>query len=602
MLTTEAGRFLRRIALPLAATVLVVAGLGLLVTRALDGVWPVSAEDGLVRTFADHRSDLWDAVSRVLSVASGAPAVIAGTLIAAGLALAAYRSWRAPLFLVGTVAAQTLVYLLVRMWVDRDRPAVPRLDDLPGDGSYYSGHTGAALALYGGIAVLLSRQLTGRVGVWVWRVLCLLVPLAVGLSRIYRGDNHPSDVLAAFVSAAAVLAIMDAAVLSPKSVWGGPGGNPRHYAHGRMPRAALVVNPIKLDSADDRARIDRIMSEAGWAPPLWLETTVEDPGAGVTRKALAEGVDLVVVAGGDGTVRECAGALAGTGVPLAVVPSGTGNLLARNLGLPIDLADAVHVAVHGRDRHIDLGGIAPDEPDGEWRYFTAMAGIGLDAAMVADAPDALKKKVGWPAYAVSAGRHLRDARMRVTLRIDDGPPIKRRARMVLVGNVGALQAGMQLLPGAEPDDGLLDVVVFAPYGMTGWAHATVRVIGRRRRDVPDVPPRQRRWRPIEHFTGRSVEVETARPEPRELDGDPIGPGTRLSVRVRPGALVVRVPDGRVAVRPEARAEPFPVALDVVEVGPAGLALPAEAAAGGGTAEAGPWADGGSAPRHDHKNI
>ncbi|MEU8132057.1 diacylglycerol kinase family protein [Streptodolium elevatio] len=586
---TEAGRFLRRIALPLVATALVVVGLGLLVTRALDGVWPVSREEDLVRTLEDHRSDLWDAVSRVLSVASSAPAVIGVALVAAAIAYAVYRSWRAPLFLLGTVLAQTAVYGLTVAFVDRDRPDVERLDDVPGDGSYFSGHTGAALALYGGIAVLLSHRLQGKVRVWVWRVLCLLVPLAVGLSRVYRGDSHLSDVVAAFASAAAVLVIMNAAVLSPRAVWGGAGGHLRHTGeNGHVPRAALVVNPIKLDSADDRVRIDRIMAEAGWAPPLWLETTIEDPGGGATRAALAEGVDLVVVAGGDGTVRECAGALAGTGVPLAVVPSGTGNLLARNLGLPIDLTDAVHVAVHGHDRHIDLGGIEPDEPDGERRYFTAMAGIGLDAAMVADAPDALKKKVGWPAYAVSAGRHLRDARMRVTLRIDDGEPIKRRARMVLVGNVGALQAGMQLLPGAEPDDGLLDVVVFAPYGMTGWAHATVRVIGRRRRDVPEVPPRQRRWRPIEHFTGRSVEVTTARPEPRELDGDPIGPGTRLAVRVRPGALVVRVPEGRVAVRPEARAEPFPVADDVVEI------VAPDRPDGG--------ADGVSDARHDHQKT
>ncbi|MDI2131912.1 diacylglycerol kinase family protein [Yinghuangia seranimata] len=556
---TEAGRVLRRIVLPLVATTLAMVGLGLLVSRVMEDVWPISVEDDLVRTLAEHRTDTWDNASRVLSTLSGGIAVVAGTLVAAVLARLAYRSWRAPLFLMGAVAAQTAVYLVARQFVDRDRPDVPRLDDVAGSAAFPSGHTGAALALYGGIAVLLSVHLTGPVRKWVWRVLFLLVPLAVGAARVYRGDSHPSDVVAAYLSAAAVLTIMNAAVLSPRSVWGGPGGPPPRTADGHVPRAAVVVNPIKLDSEDGRARIARIMAEAGWAPPLWLETTVDDPGAGATRRALDEGVDLVLVAGGDGTVRECAEALAGTGVPLAVVPSGTGNLLARNLGLPIDLADAVHVAVHGRDRPIDLGGIESDEPDAGHRYFTAMAGIGLDAAMVADAPDALKKKVGWPAYAVSGARHLRDARMRVTLRIDDGPPITRRARMVLVGNVGALQAGMQLLPGAEPDDGLLDVVVFAPYGMTGWAHATLRVIGRRRRDEQQAAARQRRWRPIEHFTGRTVEVETARPEPRELDGDPIGPGTRMVVRVRPGALIVRVPDGRVALRPEARAEPFPPA-------------------------------------------
>ena len=143
--------------------------------------------------------------------------------------------------------------------------------------------------------------------------------------------------------------------------------------------------------------------------------------------------------------------------------------------------------------------------------------------MVADAPDALKKKVGWPAYAVSATRHLRDARMRVTLRIDDGEEIKRRARMVLVGNVGALQAGMQLLPGAEPDDGLLDVVVFAPYGMAAsqalehagaWGGIQEKLVyGENVRQTLEMGC----WTPLEGFARESV------------------PGARWSARCAPGS-------------------------------------------------------------------
>lgn len=549
VMLTEAGRFLRRIVLPLVILTFVMVGLGLLITKTLDGVWPFTVEDDLDRTFAEHRSGGWNDVTHLFSTLADTRVIIATTLLAAVVARIVGHSWRGPMFLACSVAGQALVFFLVQLFVSRDRPDVPRLDAAAATSSFPSGHTGAAFALYGGLAVLLTSRLRGRwPAVLVW-VLLGAIPLAVAGSRMYRGMHHPSDVLMSLLYASVVLAVMNRALLSPKSVWGylsrrreAPQG-----ADGGLPRAAVVVNPIKLDVAESRTRIDRIMHDAGWAEPLWLETTVLDPGAGVTAKALAEGVDLVIAAGGDGTIRECAGALAGTDTPLAVIPAGTGNLLARNLGLPIDIADALHVAMHGRDRRIDLGTVDPDDELAgtagiEARCFTAMAGIGLDAAMVADAPDALKKKVGWPAYVVSGARHLRDRRMRVTLTVDDGEPIRRRARMVLVGNVGALQAGMQLLPGAVPDDGLLDVVVFAPYGMTGWAHATVRVIGRRRDQEPAVVPvKQQRLRPIEHFTGRRVLIETDRPEPRELDGDPIGPGTRLAVRIRPGSLTVRVP-------------------------------------------------------------
>ncbi|WP_424637083.1 diacylglycerol kinase family protein [Embleya sp. AB8] len=545
---TEAGRFLRRIVLPLVILTCAMVGLGLLITKTLDGVWPFTVEDDLERTFAEHRSSGWNDVSDAFSTLADTRVIIATTLVALVATRLLGRSWRGPLFLACSVAGQALVFWIVQLFVSRERPDVPRLDPAAATASFPSGHTGAAFALYGGLAVLLARRLRRRgLVVLVW-VLLGAVPVAVAGSRMYRGMHHPSDVLMSLLYASVVLVVMNRALLSPKSIWGyrARRREARQGADGGLPRAALVVNPIKLDVAESRTRIDRIMHDSGWAEPVWLETTVSDPGAGVTAKALAEGVDLVIAAGGDGTVREIAGALAGTDTPLAVIPAGTGNLLARNLGLPIDIADALHVAMHGRDRRIDLGTVDPDaEPDGpaEPRCFTAMAGIGLDAAMVADAPDALKKKVGWPAYLVSGARHLRDRRMRVTLTVDDGEPIRRRARMVLVGNVGALQAGMQLLPGAAPDDGLLDVVVFAPYGMTGWAHATVRVIGRRRRDQEPavVPVKQQRLRPIEHFTGRKVLIETDRPEPRELDGDPIGPGTRLAVWIRPGSLTVRVP-------------------------------------------------------------
>ena len=289
-------------------------------------------------------------------------------------------------------------------------------------------------------------------------------------------------------------------------------------------RAAVIVNPATTDMPALREQVDKTLTAAGWSTTLWLETTPNDPGPGMAEAAVAAGVQLVVICGGDGTVMACLDALAGTDLPVALLPLGTGNLLARNLGVPIQLEDALAVAVDGVDRHIDLGRIA-DQP------FAVMAGIGLDAAMMADTSEDLKGIIGWPAYVAGGLRHLRDPVMRVQLTIDGGPPLRRSARTVLIGNVGRLQGGLKLLPDAAPDDGLLDVVIVAPRTVRDWIRLAWRVIRVRR-----TPHRH-----LERFRGRSLLVEVDRVMPRQMDGEVIDDGRSLDARIDPGALVVRVP-------------------------------------------------------------
>ena len=292
-----------------------------------------------------------------------------------------------------------------------------------------------------------------------------------------------------------------------------------------MKRAAVVVNPIKVADLDAlRGRVEPVMSGAGWDPPLWLETTVDDPGIGMCRQAIDEGCDIVFVAGGDGTVMAAATAMAGSGVPMAILPTGTGNLLARNLDLPLnDEEQCLRIGLDGRDRAIDVAALAD-------RKFVVMAGLGFDAAIMRDAPEGLKKAVGWPAYVVSASKHLRGRGMRVTLTLDDGTPLHRRVRTVIVGNVGKLQGNIPLLPDAIPDDGVLDVVVISIRNVLDWLRVSGRVM--RRADVPD--------RRMERFRARHVVVEASHSQPRQLDGDVIEPGKVLDIRVEPGALLVRV--------------------------------------------------------------
>ncbi|GLP81679.1 diacylglycerol/lipid kinase family protein [Mycobacterium antarcticum] len=291
-----------------------------------------------------------------------------------------------------------------------------------------------------------------------------------------------------------------------------------------MKRAAVIINPAKADADTVRERVAEALTDAGWSAPLWLETTPEDPGRSMAEAAVAAGVQLVVACGGDGTVMSCLDALAGTGVPVAVLPLGSGNLLARNLGVPIQLDEALAVAVHGADRCIDLGRL-------EGRPFAVMAGIGFDAAMMADTTDGMKRIAGWSAYVPSGLRHLRDPVMRVRLSIDGGGPVLLTARTVLVGNVGRLQGGLELLPDAVADDGLLDVVVVSPRTLRDWVRLVWRVIRG-----------SRSWHPhLQRFRGHSVLVEADRNAARQMDGEVIDDGNSLDVRIEPGALVIRVP-------------------------------------------------------------
>ena len=157
-------------------------------------------------------------------------------------------------------------------------------------------------------------------------------------------------------------------------------------------RSAVIVNPNRVEGLDElRALIETRLADAGWPVPAWLETTAEDPGTGQARQAVEDGAEVVFVSGGDGTVRACIEGLVGTDAALAVLPGGTGNLLAGNLGIPPRPEDGIRLALDRGRRALDVG-----EVDGQ--AFAVMAGMGLDAAMMEDAPTALKAKAGPLAY------------------------------------------------------------------------------------------------------------------------------------------------------------------------------------------------------------
>ncbi|WP_456844822.1 diacylglycerol/lipid kinase family protein [Cellulomonas sp. P5_C6] len=325
---------------------------------------------------------------------------------------------------------------------------------------------------------------------------------------------------------------------------------------------AFVANPSKSDVPALRAAVFRARETQGYPEPLWYETTIADPGVGQTRKAVADGADVVVAIGGDGTVRAVAEGLVGTGVPMGLMPLGTGNLLARNLDLPLsDPLAAMRIALEGRDRTIDVGwlrvlrwesdvddavtdavdDLADEEGLQRDHIFLVIAGLGFDAAMVADTDEQLKRRVGWIAYFVSGMRHLHGRRTRMHVRLDDQPMTTTRLRSLLIGNCGKLPGGITLLPDAVLDDGWLDVAAIDTRGgIAGWAQLFGEVMLQGAGMRNDLPAKIGR---IDHTRAQEVRVVVQGGEHVQVDGDIVGRVTELSARVDHAALVVRVPLG-----------------------------------------------------------
>lgn len=314
--------------------------------------------------------------------------------------------------------------------------------------------------------------------------------------------------------------------------------------------AAVVFNPVKVDVDALRDAVESAASDAGWGETRWFETSAEDPGQGAARAALDAGADLVLAAGGDGTVRAVAEAMRGSGVPVALLPSGTGNLLARNLDLTLDdMPDSVTSAFTGVDRGVDLGMIDIEREDGsrDRHAFVVMAGMGLDAKMIENTDEDLKAKAGWAAYVKATVASLRDpGELRLRFRVDDGRLRRATVHTVILGNCGSLPANILLLPDASIDDGRLDLMLMRPRNALGWVRVwfeiawTNGVLRRLREGARDSGERRvdddLRYETAERFVAR-----LERPDRIELDGDEFGIATAFRAWIEPGALKVRVP-------------------------------------------------------------
>ena len=288
-------------------------------------------------------------------------------------------------------------------------------------------------------------------------------------------------------------------------------------------RVAVIAHREKV-LGDGLPALRRMLQEAGVVDLLWREVPKSKKAPKQAKKAVAEGAELLLVWGGDGMVQRCIDAVVGEKITVGILPAGTANLLATNLGIPRDLDQALKIALGGRDRKLDVGVL-----NGE--HFTVMAGAGYDARMIEEADSADKKRLGRLAYVRSSIGAMREAGQKMIITIDGTPWFDGEATCVLVGNVGTASGGLVVFNDATPDDGLLDVGVVTAQGSTAW----LRVLTRAARQQVDRSPF------VSVTKARKIDVRFAKPALYEMDGGTRTKTKRLKFKVKPQAVVVRVP-------------------------------------------------------------
>jgi diacylglycerol kinase (ATP) len=266
------------------------------------------------------------------------------------------------------------------------------------------------------------------------------------------------------------------------------------------------------------------LADAGYPDPIWLEISKSRQATKKARQAIKRGADLILVWGGDGTVQRTVDAVAGSGVRLGVMPAGTANLFATNLGIPKDVEGALAVALGGHERKIDVGVL-----NGE--RFAVMAGVGFDAFMIRGAAGASKERLGRVAYIRSGLRAIKKNRVQARVTVDGTTWFNGKASCVLIGNVGTVLGGLQVFQNATPDDGLLEVGVVTAKGMWQWLRVFSRVATRHAERSPLVKTTH----------GHEVEIRVKRPTPYELDGGARPAARRFKIRIEPAAIAVGAP-------------------------------------------------------------
>ena len=288
---------------------------------------------------------------------------------------------------------------------------------------------------------------------------------------------------------------------------------------------ALIIHNLRAGQRDRREEIGLAASRltgAGW------KVDVVPPAEGVDadrilREAVADGLDVAVVAGGDGSLNAAIQALAGRPAALGVIPTGTGNVWAKEMGIPLDVRGATEVLLRGCMAVTDLG-------QANGRYFLSIAGIGFDASVTRALKPAAKRRLGLMAYVIAAVAEALKLRGEDAILVANGRAVHQRILMVAASNTRLYGGILKMAPEAFVDDGLLDISVFRGRGLRAMArHAIKALLGIHRGD-PEA----------EFFQTSRLLVESRLDLPVQLDGDYFGT-TPMEIRVVPRALRVIVP-------------------------------------------------------------
>ncbi len=307
----------------------------------------------------------------------------------------------------------------------------------------------------------------------------------------------------------------------------------------------VIFNPVsgQTDPEERKKLISDALAVDGYTCQF-IATSLKKGAKDLAAQAVQDGASLLAVSGGDGTVMEAMSALVGTDIPIAVLPAGTGNLLSINLGIPTTVPDAVHVALSGKPYALDLARTA------EGRYFAIMGGMGMDAQMIADTDREAKNKLGKWAYFRAAFKNLPRRRAFIDIYLDDDPPLRRRAKTVLLANMGKITGGLAVLPTASPNDGLLDVGIVKAATLAHWAHlAGSALLGRAHQDSS-----------LEVHQAKKVTLKPRRTQPVQFDGEDGGRTDSLTVEIVPQAVCVLIPADAPALtetRPLSAADTIP---------------------------------------------
>jgi diacylglycerol kinase (ATP) len=296
-----------------------------------------------------------------------------------------------------------------------------------------------------------------------------------------------------------------------------------------MTSVAVVAHRDKV-LGGGLSELRQTLIASGVTDPLWFEVPKSAQAPKCVRRAVKQGADLVFVWGGDGMVQRCIDSVAGSSIAIAILPAGTANLLATNLDIPKDMAQAVAIGLHGSRRSLDVGVL-----NGE--RFAVMAGAGFDARIMGGVDSAAKERFGRLAYFGSSARAMRSGRRQMKIKVDGQLWFDGKASCVLFGNVGTVTGGLCIFPDARPDDGLLEIGVLTAHRWSDWLRVLTRIVSHH----PDASP-------MVHMTrGRKCSVRLDRSLPYELDGGARTKTRKLRVRVKPAAVCVCMPQPVVPV-------------------------------------------------------